>query len=242
MVIIEYDNRKISVPENWNDVTLGEYEQFYSLKPETARGRVALIAQVCKIDAETLLSWPTEVFNVIVDRLLFLYGDNPVPPSPVCEIDGVKYIVPIEDELSLGAYVDADEAQKAGANVISNVLAIVCRPAGEEYNYKNNEMRAAMFAAQPMSKVLGVMGFFLRCSNVLKQYTLAFGSLRQVADLLPRNTELLRNLGTGIKLLRMWRIMRFYCLIVLLRYRLQKFSPTYSTKRIKALQRKHKGS
>jgi hypothetical protein len=242
MVTIEYNGIKVNVPESWQDVTLGEYEQFYALKPEGARERVALIAQVCKIDAETLLSWPAEVFNVIVDYVLFLYGDNPVPPNPVCEIDGVKYIVPIEDELTLGAYVDADEAQKGQDRVISNVLAIVCRPAGEAYDYKNNEARAAMFAAQPVSKVLGVMAFFLHCKQLSERRTQVFGNLHQVAALLPRNTELLRSLGGGIKLLRMWPVVRFCILNALLRYRLRRFSRTCSTAKTKGLRKTRKGS
>ena len=228
MKTIEYGEHKIKVPESWEDIPLGDYEQVYNLKPDTNRERVALIAKICKIDADTLLSWPAEIFNLIVGCVGFLYEDNPVTPSQICEIDGIKYIVPVEDELSLGAWVDVDEVQKAGVNVLSNVLAIVCRPAGETYDYKNNEQRRAMYATQPTSNVLGVMAFFLRCKVQSAQLTATLGTLQRMADLLPPNIKLLRSLGDGIRLSRMWRIMKFYCLIKLLRYRLRKFSHSYN--------------
>lgn len=50
--------------------------------------------------------------------------------------------------------------QKQGKNVLSNILAIVCRPVGEKYDCKNNDERREVFAALPVSKVLGVLAFF----------------------------------------------------------------------------------
>lgn len=237
MVTIEFNSVTVKVPESWDDITLGVYEQVYGEKPESARARVALVAKVCGIDPETLLSWPAEVFNRIVGYILFIYGDNPVPPSAFCTIDGTRYIVPVEDELTLGAWVDADEAQKERVNPISSVLAIVCRPAGEEYDYKNNEVRQKLFAAQPMTKVLGVMAFFLHCKQTLEAHLRVYGSLCQAADQLPRNIKLLRSPGTGIKLSRIPAVIRYYYLTRLLRYRLRKYSRIYSTDALRKSQK-----
>jgi hypothetical protein len=162
---MEYNTVGIEVPESWDDITLGFYETLYTEKPGTARERAALAAKICKVDADLLLSWPAEVFNRIVGYIDFLFRDNPAPPSPVVGAGGVNYIVPIEDELSLGAWVDADDVQKKGENVLSNILAIVCRPAGEAYDHKNNEARQAMFAALPVSRVLGALAFFFTLQN-----------------------------------------------------------------------------
>lgn len=242
MVTIEYNGVTVKVPESWDDITLGVYEQVYGEKPEGARERVAVVAKVCNIDAETLLSWPAEVFNTIVGYILFIYGDNPVPPSAVCTIGGTKYIVPVEDELTLGAWVDADEAQKERLNPISSILAIVCRPAGEEYDYKKNEARQKLFAAQPMTRILGVMAFFLHCKQTLEAHSRIYASLCQAADRLPRNIGLFQNPGTGIKLSRTWPAIRYYYLTRLLRYRLRKYSRSYSTAGTKRLPKTHNAS
>jgi len=242
MVTMEYDNTLIRVPQCWEDITLGKYESVYDKKPESARERVALVAQICEVDAEKLLSWPAEIFNGIVDYILFLYGDNPAIPCPYLEIDGVKYAVPLEDDLTLGAWVDADEAQKKGEAPISTTLAIVCRPVGEAYDYKNNEARQAMFAALPVSQVMGVMAFFLQCKEASVKLTQMYGNLQLVIDQLPRNTDILRSLGAGTKLLQMWRVLTFCILNVLLRYRLRKFLRSYNTSAIRRTQRKRKES
>jgi hypothetical protein len=242
MVTMEYDNTKINVPTSWEDVKLGVYEEVYALKPVTARDRVAYVAKICQVEPEVLLNWPAEVFNKLVTFIDFLFIDADVPPCPFIEVDGVKYVVPIDDKITLGQWVDVDEAQKAGTAVLSNVLAIICRPTGETYSYEQNEARAAMFADLPVSRVLGVLAFFLHCKAVFDQHTAAFLKIQELADLLPRNTVALLSRGAGIKLSQIWRIPRYLALIALLRYRLRKYSPSYNTGRIKTARKWHKRS
>lgn len=233
MVLIEYNTVKIEVPESWNDITLGFYETFYTEKPETARERAALVAKICKVEADLLLSWPAEVFNRIVEYIDFLFKDNQATPNPIVKVGDVNYIVPIEEQLSLGAWVDADEVQKKGENVLSNILAIVCRPAGEPYDYKNNETRRSMFAALPVSNVLAVLAFFLHCKTVLDRRTMAYMNLAQAHDRLPRNIKHFLSHGGGIKLSQIWLIIKYQALILLLRYQLRKFLRSCNTVRIK---------
>lgn len=233
MVELVYNSTKINVPESWDDITLGVYERFHKVKPTTHRERVAQIAQVCSLDVDMLLNWPTDIFNHVVKIAGFIFADDITPPSPFIEVDGVKYVVPLEDALTLGAYVDADDVQKNSDAVLSNVLAIVCRPAGETYDYVNNETRAAMFAALPVSRVLGVLAFFLQYRQALNRHTAVYSSLVEIADQLPQSIGSLRALTGGIKLSRIWPTIRYLISIWLLRNQLQKFSRSYNTKSIK---------
>lgn len=229
MVKIEVNNVTVSVPQSWGDISLGEYETYYKEKPETGRQRVEYVAKILKMDAAVLLSWPAEVFNTIVDTLGFLFTDNPIDATPVVDVDGVPFIVSIEDKITLGAWVDAEEAQKADSAVLSTVLAIVCRPAGEAYDYQLNEQRQKQFAALPMSKVLGVLAFFLRCKSDYDRLTAAFTKVRQMVALLPPSIKPFRARGGGIKLLQIWQAMKYYALIKLLNYRLRKLSRSFNT-------------
>lgn len=232
MVKIEVNNVRVNVPQSWDDITLGQYETFYKDKPETARQRVDYVAKILNIDAAVLLAWPAEVFNTIVDTLGFLFVDNPIEATPVVDVNGTAFIVAIEDKQPLGAWVDAEEAQKADEAVLSSVLAVVCRPAGEDYNYELSDARQKMFAALPMSKVLGVLAFFLRCKSVLDKRTAAYMKLRQTVDLLPRSIKPFLSRGGGIKLSRIWQATKYCALIALLNYRLRKLSHLYSTSAI----------
>lgn len=227
MVEIEYKEQKISVPESWDDITLAEWDQIYRIKPSTNRERVEYIAKICKIDPAELLACPAELFNVLVSRTRFIFGANPYTPSPEITIEGVRYVIAVEDDLTLGEWIDADEVQKAGDNVLANVLAIVCRPAGEAYDYRNNDKRRDMFAALPTSKVLPLLGFFLQCRQQSAKLTKTFSQLAALADLLPPSTQTLRSLGVGTKLLRIWPITKYLILNALLRWRLQRLSTSY---------------
>lgn len=238
MVTIEYNDIKVSVPENWDDITLGEYEAFCMKKPQTARERVEQVAYICKVEVSILLNWPAEVFNTIVGFIAFLFEDNKTPPSPEIQIDGVKYVVNIQEKLTLGEWVDIEEVQKNGKDVISNTLAIVCRPVGEEYDEKNNDARAVMFANMPVGKVLGVMAFFLCCNEVLKKRANVSLRLSELSAQLPRSIRPLLKHGGGIRLLRIWRTLKYYALIVLLRYQLCRFLSSCDTARIKGGRKK----
>lgn len=242
MVEIEYEKQKIAVPTSWGDVPLSKYETFYKSRPTDHRERVDLIAMVCNVDSAQLRQWPASAFNIIVQQVAFIFADDMAAPDPVIDVDGVKYVVAIEDELSLGAWVDAEAVQKEGVAVLSNVLAIVCRPVGEAYDDKLNEARAAMFAALPASKVLGVLGFFLQCRRVLEAHTKTYTALQALADRLPQNIKPLLKRGGGIKLSQIWPIMKYYALTQLLRYQLGRLLRSYNSAGIKKSPTKRKGN
>lgn len=241
MTRFEFLGTPIDVPDGWHDITLGHYETFCGDDPQTARDRVALVAKICGTDVERLLDWPAEVFNRIVEHIGFVFDDNPAAPCPSVEIGGVRYVVPIEDELTLGAWVDADDVQKRGERVLSGILAIVCRPAGEKYDDRNNESRQAMFAALPVSTVLPVLAFFLRCKTAFDQRTEAYMKIAEVIDRLPRSFGDFAGLGGGTKLLRIWPIIRLWVLTASLRYRWHKFTRFCSTSRTATMRSRRSG-
>lgn len=238
MVTIEYNKRKIDVPQSWEDVTLGLYEEVYFLQPETHRDRVALVAKLCKAEPELLLDWPAEIFNIVVEHINFIFGDNPALPSATVDINGTPFCVSIEDALTLGEWIDAEEVQKRGENIISGVLSIVCRPVGEKYDPIITDARREQFAALPMVKVLGVMAFFLQCKQISEKHTQVSMQLLEAAALLPRFTNLFLRRGAGIKWWRISHAVRYLILTQLLRYQLRRYLRSCNTKKIKMRQTK----
>lgn len=228
MVEIVYNTEKINVPESWDDITLGVYEKFHRNKPQNMRERVAQLAEVCSIDAEILLAWPADIFARIVTITGFIFADDDTQPSTIVEADGIIYVVPVEDQLTLGAFVDADDVQKNSDAILSNMLAIVCRPVGEAYDHHNNEARAAVFAALPVSRVLGVLAFFLQCSQISKKRTEAYLQIKSLADQLPQNIKSLLQLTGGIRLLPILPTIRYLISMRLLKNQLRRFSRSYN--------------
>lgn len=229
---MEVNNVSIRVPSSWDDITLGDYETYYKEKPETARERVELVAKIIKVEPAQLMEWPAEIFNFIVNAISFVFEDNSAEPTPVVDVNGVSFMVNMEDKQPLGAWVDAEEAQKADTAVLSSVLSIVCRPVGEKYDYETSEQRRALFAALPMTKVLGVLGFFLQCSRALEARTEAYTKLRETVALLPPSIKPLLKRGDGIKPLRIYQTMKYAALMRSLRYQLRKLSRLYNSTEI----------
>lgn len=242
MVKIEYNKDVINVPENWNEITLGQYERFYTRKPETNREHVEFVAEICAISPEALLAMDVSVFDNLVHILGFMFQDSGYEAAPSMVIDGVTYVVSVEDRLTVAEWVDADTAQKEGLDVISNVLAIVCRPSGETYDSDRSDARRDLFKAQPFSTVAPVMSFFLQCNQQLSALTQAFISLKTAADLLPRNIRLFQRHGAGIRISPIWPTIKYYFLMLLLRYQLRNFSRKYFTDRTKNAQTPRRGN
>lgn len=230
---IQYLDETIEVPTGWHEVKLRAYEKHYKDKPQTLREKVVLIARICEIDENMLLEWPSDVFNVIAARTAFIFEPHTVEPKPSIKIEGVTYVIPIEEKLSLGAYIDADEVLKGDDRVLSQTLAITCRPAGETYDPDKVDARAEMFAGLSMAEVQPLLSFFLRCRGAYEARTTAFTNLTQAVDLLPLSIKAFRKPGGGISLSQTWQAIKYFCLIVLLRYRLRKCSRLYNSNGIK---------
>lgn len=230
----EFNDKTVLVPTGWDDLTVGTYDKMWHLKPKTPRERANIVAIACGVDLQVFLDEPTEVFNAVMHDVAFLFEDNPQPPVPHVIVGSDKYNVAIENKLSFGEYIDVDDVQKNSDAILSNVLAIVCRPAGEKYNPDNNDDRAAMFAALPVSQVQGVLAFFLLNWQLSTRRTQLFANLREMVDQLPPNIGALLKNGASIRLYRIWQIMKYCALMMLLRARLRKYSHSYSIKGTKA--------
>lgn len=242
MVSIEYDGKVVNVPESWEDVTVGQYEAWGLDEPQTARERVEYVARICQVEPEILLAWPAEVFNRIVEYIGFVFDNTPVEPCPYVDIDGVRFIINIEHKITTGEWVDAEAVQENGEAIISNMLAILCRPIGEAYNDENNDTRQAMFASQPLGKVRGVLAFFLQCKTVSDKRIESFSRLVEACDLLPPSIKPFLNGGAGTKLSRIWQAVTYSVLMRLLYYRLRRYLLSLSTSKTKVRRIRRSGN
>lgn len=241
MMILEDNDIVVRVPESWQDVTLDVYETFREVKPTNNAEKVALVAKICSTDAAILMAWPSEIFDKIVSTVGFVWENNPAEPAPSIKIDGVTYLIPIEDKLTLGAYIDADEAQKED-RPLANVLAITCRPAGEAYNYENVPERANMFGAQSMADVQPLLSFFLHCKEISEKRTKAFTDLSEAVAQLPRSIRNSQNRGGGINLSTTWRSIKYGIIVKLLKLRLLRFLRLSSSRETENTPRRRKGN
>jgi len=198
MTKLEIENKTYHVPDSWEDLTLGQYEHFVGLPGETRTERVERVAYLAGMDPQDLLRWPVDVYNMVAGLISFIFEEAPkATPHPGITIEGVKFAVNIADRLTLGEWVDAEEAQKDPAEVISGVLAVVCRPVDEKYDPTRTESRAALFKAQPVLALMPVIAFFLTFNDLLAKNTQRRSDLAELADLLQNAGRTTASPGAG---------------------------------------------
>lgn len=224
MKTIEYNGMRVCVPSGWGEVKLKHYEKVFGAPTETAMQRINYLCAICDTDASKVLTWPLEVFDELVSEMAFLFEDDKTQPCQHTTIKGVKYMLSPGDKITLGEWVDAEEAQREEGRVLSQMLAIVCRPAGEAYDCDKLDERAAMFAECYVADLLGVLAFFLRFKQELDRITRTYSAISHLVSQLPRSIGRLLRGGVGIKSSQIWRIPMFLILTALLRYRVKKYS------------------
>jgi hypothetical protein len=223
----EYNDITVMVPEGWHEITLATYDLMWNIKPQTARDRANVVAIACGVDLQIFLDWPHEAFAMVLQDVKYLFTDNEVPEASFITIGAETYHVAIEQKLTFAEYIDVCSVQsepKYANTILSCVLAIVCRPAGEKYDANNIDERAKLFGALTVSQVQPVLGFFLRAYQISTRRTALLRDLRAMVDQLPANTRSLLRIGGFIKLSRIWQVMTYYVLMRCLRARLRKFS------------------
>lgn len=224
MIKIEIDDNTIHVPTSWEDVALGDYEQWFNRHPETKMDYVHFVADICKIDKDFLLGSPTQLFDIITQRISFVF-DSDVEPSSKINIDGQDYFVSLSDKLTLGEWVDIESTLESDSPTkISEIIAIVCRPAGEEYDADTASRRKDMFRRLPCDKALPLIAFFLHRKKKSEEILRHYSALLAQANQFLADTKTFVINGDGIKRLPIWQRIRYIYLIRSLEKQLSKFS------------------
>ena len=182
----------ITVPENWQDVTLQQYLKFYkAMKPyegsEEYSTKIIEIAAyyLCNIDAITLVKLPMETFNEVSKALmdLILSGKKQELVKSF-KIGDTKYgFVTNLDQMTYGEYVDLVTYSKDVYENAALMCSILYRPIIEEdkdtyriQEYKGtNENQIDLFYQKlTMDIIFGALSFFLRLQNDLSNSTLTY--------------------------------------------------------------------
>lgn len=233
---IEFDNHTIEAPENWSQVTLGDYEKWSSKQPENNRELIEYVADVCKTDVEILLNAPAPVFDTIYNSIQFLF-ENEFEPVGKCTMNETDFIVSGTGEMTLGEYVDVDGILSGDSeNKFSEILATLCRPEGEKYNPDNVKLfdeRVEMFKNLPCSEALPLISFFLLKRKKSMQILNHCSTVTTQANRFLKDMETFVTNGDGIRQLPIWHRIRCIYWMRLLKRRLSKFSDSYYTESTK---------
>ena len=224
MLRIEFNEQTISVPDSWADITLADYEKWFMHQSGERVQDVKLIAGICKLDADMLMESPRQLYDTISNAVQFVFDTN-FEPSDTLNIKGKDYIIPLADKITLGEWIDVESILDSDSeSKISEILAIVCRPAGESYNVETAKERKELFRSLPCDKALPLLTFFLRRNSASKEISAHYSQVVAQANRFLGDTKTFVINGGGIKQLPIWQRIRFICLTRSLEKQLSKFS------------------
>ena len=191
-----------TVPTDWSQVTLKQYEEierFYEDKDKQFDIREVLHI-FCNRTIDEINALPAEFLETIMQHLAFLQTkpDDKEPRNWV-DIKGERYTVHTENKLKVGEYIAADTAMKGDKHNYAAILAILCRKDGEVYDSRfENEVledRIKMWEEVPVVDVLPIVSFFLSVYVTLQMPSLLSSKVREALDLTRKDIETLQKNG-----------------------------------------------
>lgn len=177
---------KINVPQNYNDITLGEFVRYHSLKSDVER--VMLITGASK---KTVESWQASTIETIVNEYANALENGAPRLDYVVKGETDLGFVPDIDALSLREHIDLDTyAQAIWKNQeqldyshLPNLMAVLYRPIknrfGKYYELEMYDVDRVKYYIEAvksltMAQVNGVLVFFSTILSELVQSSVAF--------------------------------------------------------------------
>ena len=169
------DLGSITVPTDWNQITLKQFqeiERMYGEKDKKFDAREVLHI-LCNKTIDEVNQLPMEIAEKIMEKLLFLQdAPNYGEPSPSITVNGVKYTINVMEKLKTGEFLQVQTVLKGDKYNFAAILGILCRKDGEIYDSKYEAEtlndRIEMFEQVPMLDAMRVMSFFLQLWMVLE--------------------------------------------------------------------------
>lgn len=197
------DFGKITLPKGWNELDLKTYQEidrFYSDAEDKKFNIKDVLHIFTGLNEDDINAMPLEFTEKIINKLSWLsttpeYGE----PSNKITIDGVDYIVNVQEKLKTGEYIALDTAIKQDKHNYALMLAILCRKEGEIYDSKfENEIlpeRVKLFEQQPMIKAMTIVAFFLNLWLTLNPPIQLYSQVKDAISLTANNIMTLQKNG-----------------------------------------------
>jgi hypothetical protein len=163
---------ELIVPNNLNEVTLGQYQEYIKLKDlsETELS-LKMIEIFCKLNYQEVRYLKATDVRSIVNVISKMFDSKPSLINTFT-IDKVDYgFIPNLDEMSFGEYIDLDTYIGDWDN-IERAMGVLYRPIeirkGNRYHIKEYEAgETEHLKAMPLDAVLGSILFFYHLGNDL---------------------------------------------------------------------------
>ena len=170
---------EITIPNNLNEITLGQYQKFLSIAENNKEGEflnAKMIEIFCGISLADTYNLKMSSVTAILDVLNNMLEQKPQHIVQF-KMDGVKYgFVPDLDELTLGEYIDLDNniSKWEQIHIAMNVLYRPIKDSkGLNYNIKDYDTSDSdKMKNMPLGAAMGSLFFFYNLGLELSRDTI----------------------------------------------------------------------
>ena len=201
---------EITIPNNLNEITLGQYQKFLSIAENNKEGEflnAKMIEIFCGISLADTYNLKMSSVTAILDILNDMLEQKPQHIVQF-KMDGVKYgFVPDLDELTLGEYIDLDNniSKWEQIHVAMNVLYRPIKDSkGLNYNIKDYETSDSdKMKNMPLGAAMGSLFFFYNLGLELSRDTI-LSSKKQLQTEATQEGQTSQQDGDGINQYMLW--------------------------------------
>lgn len=229
---IKVNEIEYSIPTDWNDITLKQFQDYYKISNEDAKAFSKRIAVLTGIDVET-------IENSSVDAVAFIANlmSNVLEKLPTNEVQlsfehkGESFQIHHNETISFGQFVDWDTIVNKG-DIIENLatlIAIRTFSVNDNYNSKELNRRVDLFKDLPVNIAYAYASFFLNLPKVTERGLEYYGKAKAAEQLTMEALKHLTKSGDGWVRYTALRMIVYYRLIMLRHYLVMTFFFSFAT-------------
>ena len=214
-ITIEKDFGEWKVPQSWDDLTLGKFQELERLYDGDENERKFDVRDVLDLmtdrTKDEINELPIEFTDSLLRKMYWLHEQPDFgKPSNKVTIDGVQYTVHNENEMKFGEYVALDTALKGDKHNYAAMLAILCRKDGEVFDAKfENEIlpsRIEFWKNVSVMKVMPIVSFFLELSSMSLQVSQLSSEIQEGINHILKHIETSKQNGVFSALYTKWQV------------------------------------
>ena len=214
-ITVEKDFGEWKVPQSWDDLTLGKFQELERLYDGDEKERKFDVRDVLDLmtdrTKDEINELPIEFTDSLLRKMYWLHEQPDFgKPSNKVTIDGVQYTVHNENEMKFGEYVALDTALKGDKHNYAAMLAILCRKDGEIFDAKfENEIlpsRIEFWKNVSVMKVMPIVSFFLELSSMSLQVSQLSLEIQEGINHILKHIETSKRNGVFSALYTKWQV------------------------------------
>ena len=214
-ITVEKDFGEWKVPQSWDDLTLGKFQELERLYDGDEKERKFDVRDVLDLmtdrTKDEINELPIEFTDMLLRKMYWLHEQPDFgKPSNKITVDGVQYTVHNENEMKFGEYVALDTAMKGDKHNYAAMLAILCRKEGEIFDAKfENEIlpsRIEFWKNVSVTKVMPIVSFFLELSSMSLQVSQLSSEIQEGINHILKHIETSKRNGVFSALYTKWQV------------------------------------